>query len=110
MPGIRAVQQAAPSPNEGVSLALAAGVLPEGIAGAPYPGYDFSQHLSVTGGSAPSVHWSASGALPAGLSLSPQGVLSGTPGAAVASMSFTVQASAGQASAQQQYTISIIDP
>lgn len=59
--------------------------LPAGTAGTTY-----SQSLSATGGEQPLV-WSVSGgALPAGLSLSSSGIISGTP-AATGTSSFTVQ-------------------
>ncbi|MCW0218643.1 MAG: putative Ig domain-containing protein, partial [Prosthecobacter sp.] len=54
-------------------------------------GTAYSQSLAMTGGTAP-ITWSlASGSLPAGLSLSSAGVISGTP-SATSSASFTVRA------------------
>lgn len=54
-------------------LALATTTVPGGVNGIPY-----SQILGVTGGTAPYT-WTALGALPQGLTLSPSGLLSGTP-------------------------------
>src|SRR4029077_538040 len=60
--------------------------LADGVVGAPY-----TQTLSATGGDA-NYTWSlSSGTLPAGLSLSTSGVISGTPTAVSAGASFTVQ-------------------
>jgi hypothetical protein len=61
--------------------------LPDGVVGQPY-----SQTLTATGG-VPPYTWSlASGNLPPGLTLSPQGMISGTP-TTLGSYTFTVQAS-----------------
>ncbi len=60
--------------------------LADGVVGAPY-----TQTLSATGGDA-NYTWSlSSGTLPAGLSLSTSGVISGTPTAVTPGTSFTVQ-------------------
>ncbi len=60
--------------------------LPTGVVGRAYAGFDFNTVLQVLGDPAysqSSVRWSvASGALPAGLSLSADGKLSGAPTAA----------------------------
>ncbi len=70
----------------------------------------YSQSLAATGGT-PSYTWSvASGTLPAGLTLSTAGVLSGTPTTA-ASYTFSVQVadnSSPQQVATQQYTVQIV--
>ena len=58
--------------------------LPNGASGAPY-----NQTLTVSGGTLP-YNWSVIGSLPAGLSLSQNGTISGTP-AAPGPFSFTVQ-------------------
>ena len=65
--------------------------LPQGAVGTPY-----SATLAATGGTAPYT-WTAAGALPPGLALSPAGVISGTPTTA-GKFDFTVQAAdaAGQ--------------
>ena len=48
---------------------------------APVRGQAYSQQLTASGGTAPYLFVVSTGALPAGLSLSPQGLLSGTPNA-----------------------------
>jgi len=70
----------------------------------------YSATLAATGGSAP-YSWSlASGSLPNGLSLSPGGVLSGTPSLA-GSFSFSVQVKdASSATASRNFSINIASP
>jgi large repetitive protein len=85
------------------ALSPGGGALPDGVAGQPY-----SQQLTVTGGTAPYTFALASGSsLPAGLTLSGSGLLSGAPSAA-GSFQFTVQItdSAG-ATAAHAYTLAI---
>lgn len=78
--------------------------LPGGTAGVPY-----SQTLQATGGTG-SYSWSVTGgALPAGLTLSAAGLLSGTP-TAVGGSSFTVQAVSGVQSASKTYSLTIAYP
>ncbi len=78
--------------------------LPNGTAGTPY-----NQTFTVTGGSPPYI-WSVSnGSLPAGLSLSQGGAITGTPTAAGTSQ-FTIQVNAGTDSATKDYSITIADP
>lgn len=60
--------------------------LADGVVGFPY-----TQTLSATGGNANDTWTLSSGSLPPGLSLSASGVISGTPTAATAGTSFTVQ-------------------
>ncbi len=81
------------------TLTISTPTLPGGRVGTAY-----SQTLTATG--ATGVTWSlASGSLPAGLSLSSAGVISGTPSAAATS-TFTVKASAaGQTYVTKQFTI-----
>ncbi len=67
-------------------LAVATTSLPAGTLGAPYSGT-----VSATGGKAPFTWSIASGSLPAGLSMSAAGIISGTP-SAIGSASFTVAA------------------
>ncbi|MFY2788451.1 Ig domain-containing protein [Rhodococcus sp. MALMAid1271] len=70
-------------------LVLTTSALPPGVVGAPY-----TQTLAATGGTGAKV-WSKTGTLPAGLTLSTAGVLSGTPTAAsTGSVTFTVTDSA----------------
>jgi hypothetical protein len=82
-------------------LAIATPSLPAGAAGKPY-----SHALSATGGTPPYT-WSATGTLPPGLSLTPAGVIAGTPTAA-GNFSFTVQvADGGSSSATRALSISV---
>ena len=68
------------------SITISPTVLPNGTVGASY-----SQSLSASGGASPYAWSLPSGTLPAGLSLSSDGVISGTPTTAETA-SFTVQA------------------
>ncbi|BAH32968.1 Ig domain-containing protein [Rhodococcus erythropolis] len=70
-------------------LAIATTTLPAGVVGTPY-----SQTLASTGGTGAKT-WTKTGTLPAGLTLSPAGVLAGTPTAAgTPSITFKVTDSA----------------
>lgn len=76
--------------------------LPAATLGAAY-----SQFLDVIGGSGP-VQWAvASGTLPAGISLSGAGLLSGTP-TALDSATFRVRATRGGATAEQGFTLRVV--
>jgi hypothetical protein len=77
--------------NVGNALSLNPANLPNGTQGNAY-----AQTLTASGGTGPYVFSITSGALPAGLSLSSAGAITGTPGASGA-FSFTVQASDGSA-------------
>ena len=82
--------------------------LPAGTVGTAYSGVTFT----ATGGTGTGYTWSATG-LPAGLSLSTTGVLSGTPTAAATSASVTVTATvtpAGGGYVSKDYTITINQP
>lgn len=88
---------------------IAATSLPNGTVGAAYPGVQFS----ATGGDGGPYSWfvSAGTKLPAGLSLSAGGVLSGTPTAAgtftvYVSVNDTQTSGAGFATAQFALTVS----
>ena len=93
--GVSVVQAAAPSPPPAGSaptptptvpaLAIQAGALPAASVGVSY-----SVALVASGGSAPYAWSIATGALPAGLTLSGSGVISGTP-TAVGQSNFTAQ-------------------
>jgi hypothetical protein len=87
------------------SVSVATTTLPAASSGTGY-----SQQLAATGGIAP-YNWTVSaGALPGGLSLSPAGVLSGTP-TSPGSSSFTVRvADAGGGSATQALTLTVVAP
>ncbi|WP_434715717.1 choice-of-anchor D domain-containing protein [Paraburkholderia sp. A3RO-2L] len=66
-----------------VRVSLQDATLPDGLSAAAYPGFDFHKALTVTGDpdfNPAYVRWFlVSGTLPAGMSLSSAGVLSGTP-------------------------------
>lgn len=68
------------------AITITPATLPNGVNGAAY-----SQSLSASGGTAPYVFAVTAGALPAGLTLSNAGVLSGTP-SVVGNSNFTVRA------------------
>jgi putative Ig domain-containing protein len=95
-----------PSPPPPAALSITTTALANGQVGVAY-----SATLAASGGTSP-YKWSlSSGTLPAGLTLSAAGLLSGTPGAAAAAMplTFTVTDSAGSAqtdSATLKLTIS----
>ncbi|WP_370680967.1 putative Ig domain-containing protein [Comamonas sp. GB3 AK4-5] len=84
------------------TLAIAPGSLPSGVANTAY-----SQSLTASLGTAPYGYSIGTGSLPAGLSLSSTGSLSGTP-TANGSFSFTVQVSDSYgATGAQSYTLAI---
>lgn len=89
-----------------LSLSLAAASLPNASRSTPYS-FDFATLLSMSGDGQPTasqVTWSATGTVPAGLSLSANGLLSGTP-TTIGSGSFQVTASYTDKSGQQTYTL-----
>lgn len=96
-----------------VHAALNATSLPAGEVGQAYS-YDMKQLLVVTGDSALNLSqstWAALSALPAGLSLSSNGVLSGTPSSASPTgTSFTVRATYKTASGEQSYSLVVTVP
>ncbi|WP_278536250.1 IPTL-CTERM sorting domain-containing protein [Delftia acidovorans] len=83
-------------------------VTPATLAGTPKVGVSFNETLTASGGATPYTFAMASGStLPTGLSLSPAGVISGTPTAAGA-FSFTVQATDNSSiSGQRTYSGSV---
>ena len=89
----------------GSSLSISTATLPDGVVGASY-----SQQFSASGG-APPYTWSVTtGTLPDGLSLSPAGLLSGTP-TAPGNSSFTVGvADGGAGSASRGFTLAVVAP
>ncbi|MGH9568005.1 MAG: Ig domain-containing protein, partial [Candidatus Angelobacter sp.] len=90
-----------------VPLVIASATLADGIVNAPY-----SQTLTASGGSSSFIWSLKSGALPAGLTLSPAGVISGTP-TMEASASFVVQvkdSGTPQQTATQSLTIRVAAP
>lgn len=84
--------------------------LPSGMAGQGYPGFDFNTLLQVLGDPSynpAQVHWSvASGALPAGMSLTSDGKLTGTPTAATTA-TFQVLATYKTKAGEQSYQLFI---
>jgi uncharacterized protein YraI len=75
------------APQAGVTLTLTAPPLPGGTQNTAYP----TTNIVATGGTGPYTYAITGGTQPTGLSLSPAGVLSGTPSAA-GSFTFTVTA------------------
>ena len=85
------------------SIVLAPATLPSGAVGTAYT----TSQLTASGGIAPYTYAIVSGSLPAGLSLSSSGTLSGTPTAA-GSFNITARATdANGSSGQQSYTLTI---
>ncbi len=84
-----------PSGSPGGPVVVATTTLPNGIVGQAY-----SQGLSASGGQPPYTWAVIAGSLPAGLTLSSNGVISGTPGSAIVA-NFTVRATDSAASPQQ---------
>jgi len=87
------------------NIVIAPPTLPNGQAGVAY-----NQTLSASGGTAPYTFAVTAGALPAGMTLSPTGILSGAPTVA-GSYNFTVTATdANTANGSQAYTLVIAAP
>ena len=91
------------------TISLLAASLPDGTEGLAY-----SQAITASGGMAPYTYAITAGALPAGLTLSASGALSGTP-TANGSFNFTVTATdsstgAGPATASRAYTLVVAAP
>jgi len=95
---------------DGIKVSLNSYALPGAIAGLPYAGFNFNSVLSITGDSqlnASLVSWRVvGGALPAGISLSREGQLSGTPTAAGAN-SFVVRATYKTKTGEQSYDVTV---
>src|SRR5262249_34254255 len=73
-------------------------------------GASYSQTLAATGGTTPYVWTPASGTLPAGLTLSAGGMISGTPTAA-GTANFTVQVTdSGSRKAMKEFSITVNPP
>ncbi len=95
--------------NDDVPVTVSPGTVPDGTVGVAY-----NQAIDASGGAAPYAFSVSAGALPAGLSLSPSGVLSGTPTAG-GNFAFTVTAldsspAPGPFSGSQAYTLAIAAP
>ena len=105
---VKVTDQAGLSDTEAVSLPIIAG--PSLSFPAPPAGWTntvYTNTLTVSGGTGPYAWSVSSGSLPAGISLSPSGVLSGTP-TAVGTASFTVKVTdANGQSATQATSITI---
>jgi hypothetical protein len=97
---------AAPAPPPGCpAITLTPTTLPAGAIAIPY-----SQTLTASGGTAPYSFGLTTGALPAGLTLSPTGILAGTPTVAGTS-SFTIRATdANGCFLERSYSINIPGP
>jgi hypothetical protein len=96
--------------GQNINVSLSGYLLPAGLIGQPYAGFDFKSLLAVTGDTQYTgygVHWSvAQGSLPAGLTLSSDGKLGGTPTAA-GTATFQVMASYKNKAGQQGYQVYI---
>lgn len=104
-------KKAAAAPTQ-ISVGLNSLTLAKGVVGVPYGSADLKTALQVSGDanfSAANVSWTIdSGALPAGLSLGADGVISGTPTEAGAD-NFTVRAAYKTASGSQTYELIVIN-
>jgi hypothetical protein len=86
-------------------ITISPATLPTGFVGVPY-----SQTLTASGGTAPYVFSVAAGTLPAGLTLTPGGVLSGTP-TAPGTSPVTIRATDGHGCvADRPYSILVVPP
>jgi hypothetical protein len=90
-----------PGPAPAPVLSITTSSLPMATVGATY-----STTLSASGGSGTKTWTVTAGSLPAGLSLSANGVVSGTP-TAQGTASFTANVSAGGASSQRQFSLGV---
>lgn len=95
-----------------INVSLGSFLLPEAVLGSPYTGFNFNTVLQVSGdpGYIPNaVTWQVvSGSVPAGMSLSSAGVLTGTPTAAGTS-SLTIKATYKSKFGQQTYQVVALD-
>ena len=90
-----------PTPTPTPALSITTSGLPGATVGAAY-----STTLSASGGSGTKSWAITAGSLPAGLSLSSNGVVSGTP-TSPGTASFTAKVSAGGASSQRQFSLGV---
>jgi alpha-tubulin suppressor-like RCC1 family protein len=99
------------STGDSIKVALSTGTPPEAIVGSDYA-YDLKPHLMVTGDSGYSgagVTWTTvASSLPAGLSLSAEGVISGTP-TAQGSGTITARAAYRNRKGEQTYQLVSLD-
>ena len=109
---VRAADSGSQQVTKDLSIAVAAGLtittvsLPGGVIGSGY-----SQTLASTGGTG-TITWSLSaGSLPAGLSLSPTGAITGTPTGPAGTSTFTVRAAdSGSQQVTKELSIAIVAP
>lgn len=95
---------ATPPPPPGCpAITLSPPTLPNGTVGVPY-----SQTITASGGTAPYVFSVTAGALPAGLTLTPGGLLSGTPTTAGTSVVIIRGTDTNGCFAELPYTITVI--
>jgi hypothetical protein len=91
-------------------IVLAPASLPTGIVTYPYPGFSFS----VASGGSPPFTWNVkTGALPAGLTLGPDGPITGTVSSTAVSSTFTISATDSAQTPQiasQSFTVMIAAP
>jgi gliding motility-associated-like protein len=107
---VRATDGASATGTFAYSITIAAPTITLSPATVPNPvvAVAYSQSLSSTGGASPYTYAISAGALPAGLSLSSAGILSGIP-TAFGAFSFTVQATdAGLFAGIRAYTVNIV--
>lgn len=77
----------------------------------PEAGRGVAYQYDLVASGAPTVAWSLdSGTLPAGLSMSAQGRISGTPGAVATAATFVVKATANNQVATKSFTLEVFDP
>jgi hypothetical protein len=95
----------APVPSPGPIPAPALSITTSGLAAAMV-GETYSVTLSASGGAGTKSWTVVAGSLPAGLSLTSNGILSGTPTVA-GKVTFTANVSAGGASSQRQFTLDV---
>ena len=93
------------NPGPAPAPAPALSIVTSGLPGATV-GTSYSTTLTASGGSGTKSWTIAAGSLPAGLSLSSTGVLSGTPTTS-GTASFTAKVSAGSASSQRQFSLGV---
>jgi len=99
-------------PDENISVTLTALALPDGQLGKPYAGVNLTDALLVTGDpdfNGTGVTWSiVSGQLPGGVSLAPDGRISGTPQTSGV-VSFTARAAYKSKDGMQTYQVEVTD-
>lgn len=105
----RPVWGTCPSETTAIVINLGVASLPDGERDAAYTGFDFGSVLTVSGTEDSELTWAGT-SIPDGLSLNPDGTLSGTP-TAVGGFNFSVVASHPDGMSDgRNYTIIINDP